>query len=503
MNQPSGRKYRKLALSALLAISSATVSSSFAALTDLTTVPLGASKQVPPNLLFVLDGSGSMNAKFVPDFVDPPNQMGLPDDRAYNCRPVVSGNNFCQVGDPPYQADRFNGLAYNPQSYYKPGVNGDGTSRPTQDSAATAGYTKVIADSYLPAGTVDLTKWSEDSYCNTSGGAVCKRNGIDNGATFAYATPPKPSVAAVSFTRSASTVTGTKANHGIVAGDVIDVVGAGSCSVFAVTVASASTNSFTYTWGNASSPACSAVTGTVVSSARGYPEFNGGQVASPAAATKPTATTVTFTWANSNLAVGDIIDVAGPAANCKTSAPGGAVTAVTAANFTFTGVTSGGACGGSVATPSMYTFSKRQQFRTVNTAANTGGMSKSSTTVTVTHPGHGFVAGDLVDITGPAGVCLTTSSGGTVAGPTATSFTVSIPTSGTCAAGTYTIARRPYNVAKNISGPPTYYTLSPTEYCSDSYLTDCTASTVPTGPMFTRHICASAAPWRWRRRPRP
>jgi len=173
-------------LAALLTISGATIHSSHAALTDVATSPLGTATSgtvVRPNIMFILDASGSMNSDFVPDAVNPPNQLNAPTDQSWTCRSDDSGQNACVKGDPPYYADKFNGMAYNPQFTYRPGVNADGTSRGSYTSTK---WNKVDVDSYdSTKSTIDLTaKFPEMAYCNWAGN-VCKRNGIDNG-------PPSP-----------------------------------------------------------------------------------------------------------------------------------------------------------------------------------------------------------------------------------------------------------------------------------------------------------------------
>jgi hypothetical protein len=113
MHHPSSRRYPKLALSAMLVMCSLGVYSSHAALTDLTTTPLGTSTNgtvVKRNVLFLLDGSGSMGWKFSPDNVDPNTCCGAASSAGYTCRTDSSGSNTCSTGDPPYMADRSSGI---------------------------------------------------------------------------------------------------------------------------------------------------------------------------------------------------------------------------------------------------------------------------------------------------------------------------------------------------------------------------------------------------------
>ena len=95
--QPTS-KYPKLALSAMLAMCSLGSYSSHAAITDLTTTPLGTSTNgtvVKPNILFILDGSGSMNWDFSPDNVNLVTAVGDPGTTSYTCRNDSTGSNAC------------------------------------------------------------------------------------------------------------------------------------------------------------------------------------------------------------------------------------------------------------------------------------------------------------------------------------------------------------------------------------------------------------------------
>src|SRR5215212_5990425 len=242
MRQPPGRKYRKLVLALTFAASAGTAA---AATIDLATTPLGTSTTgttVKPNVMFILDASGSMNADYVPEPVNPLGDEGADSQHAFNCRNDSDGANACARGDPPYYADKFNGLAYNPQFTYRAGVNFDGSSRGDQTNWAS-----VPVDHYDPSkGVIDLTtRFPEVGYCAVAGCTNPRRNGVHNGTTFAYATPAKAAfAAAMQFTRSNRTVTSSN-NPGVHVGDVIDVVDAGAsgCIHKAVRVTTETANS--------------------------------------------------------------------------------------------------------------------------------------------------------------------------------------------------------------------------------------------------------------------
>lgn len=96
-----------------------------AALTDVATAPLAtsASTLVKPNILFVLDDSGSMTWDFLPDWAN-----SSTDALARN-----SG---------------YNSIYYNPAITYTPPLKYDGTSYLSMTSANTTGWTKVPYDGF-------------------------------------------------------------------------------------------------------------------------------------------------------------------------------------------------------------------------------------------------------------------------------------------------------------------------------------------------------------------
>lgn len=156
-----------------------------AALTDLSGAPLASASTtaVLPNLMFILDDSGSMDWNYLPDYVKDDN----------TCKASAR----CNGGEPPFYSAQFNGVYYNPQITYTPGVTvsalGVSTSLDAQNSASTAGWTAVREDAYLGAATVNLlTGFPEAVYGNAScaspytSAAHCKRNGIDTGNPFNY-----------------------------------------------------------------------------------------------------------------------------------------------------------------------------------------------------------------------------------------------------------------------------------------------------------------------------
>ncbi|HEY5994759.1 MAG TPA: PilC/PilY family type IV pilus protein [Gallionellaceae bacterium] len=162
------------AIAGLLMLVAAT--QAWAGLTDLATAPLATSSgtSVRPNILFTLDNSGSMAWDFLPDYTGGGMGTSFP-----HCKP----NTRCTNGLPPFQANYYNGLAYNPSNTYGPPYNFDGTFKPSMNAANTTNWTLVKQDGYgvQATGTINLvTSYPETIYCNTTGGiTLCKQNGVD------------------------------------------------------------------------------------------------------------------------------------------------------------------------------------------------------------------------------------------------------------------------------------------------------------------------------------
>lgn len=118
----------------VLATCAATCSPVRAALVDVSNVPLNASlSQVKPNIMFILDDSGSMGFSYMPD------EVGVYDGDG------VIGDNY------GYRSPFCNGLAFNPDLPYAPPVRADGTSYPN------ASFSAAPEDGFNPAaGTTSL-----------------------------------------------------------------------------------------------------------------------------------------------------------------------------------------------------------------------------------------------------------------------------------------------------------------------------------------------------------
>jgi type IV pilus assembly protein PilY1 len=112
--------------------------------------PLGtSSSSITPNVMMILDDSGSMTWDYMPDYVG--NAAG--GCAADGTTTTLSNTAVtCGAGDPPFASPDFNGVYYNPAISYRPGANADGTDMTSMTSANTTGWTKVLTDPYLSFG---------------------------------------------------------------------------------------------------------------------------------------------------------------------------------------------------------------------------------------------------------------------------------------------------------------------------------------------------------------
>jgi len=173
-----------------------------AAATDISSTPLvvATPNAVQPNLMFVLDDSGSMGFDFMPDHV---NGDSTPDPqlcRSAGATSTNSGsfsNTCCQGGDssnacwrgaapfgslrghPPFLSASFNSMAYNPAIRYTPPLNADGTSRASMTLNNTSGWTVVANDAFgiQNTGNINLlTSYPDTEWCTDISYTDCLRN---------------------------------------------------------------------------------------------------------------------------------------------------------------------------------------------------------------------------------------------------------------------------------------------------------------------------------------
>jgi type IV pilus assembly protein PilY1 len=177
-----------------------------AAPTDIHDEPLAhALSAVKPNIMFILDDSGSMDWDYLPDYV-----KELSDNtNTNNCRSGANDNGDligtltqCQLGDVPYTTAAFNAQYYNPNTYYQPSPAPGGLDAASRNmtSANTAGWTQVPNNGYnLGQGTRNLiNNYPDRVWCTTNtpvtsdltNPAICRTNAEHSypNQTFRYGT---------------------------------------------------------------------------------------------------------------------------------------------------------------------------------------------------------------------------------------------------------------------------------------------------------------------------
>lgn len=204
MNRILNRKRAIAGLIATLHVATSTVG--YASQTDLSNAPLAnveGTAAVKPNIMFVLDDSGSMAWDFTPDWVYTDQRSGQPDPM--NCFDSKDDDNVitvtpanssvpnsrldrCERGDPPYMSSDFNKQYYNPAIYYRPPIKHDGTiidttELPSQNAANTSNWQQVLKDGFgvQETGTIDLvTGYPDRVWCTSkaddASSSNCRRN---------------------------------------------------------------------------------------------------------------------------------------------------------------------------------------------------------------------------------------------------------------------------------------------------------------------------------------
>src|SRR5207253_1612402 len=271
-----------------------------------------------------------MQWDFMPDYVSP-NTLASALPQSKPCMVDSSGNAYCSsgctfgasgfvctaAGGPPYQAggaNGFNGVAYDPNFYYRAGLSSTGQPLINPPSGMPLGNpvtTTLVADDiyfHAPFGAsvtnVDLaTQIGELKYCNSNN--VCLRNGADSAGAnlvsgtafdssssssgntmpagqFPYRTNPANASSAIfglpemmsiaSFARinGSTTVTATTVEaHGLATADKVYVASPASVGVTCVAVTDATTTdavtgvtTYKFTYSTAGSTAVAATNGS-------------------------------------------------------------------------------------------------------------------------------------------------------------------------------------------------------------------------------------------------
>ena len=106
---------------------------------DLATEPLGkeGAAPVPPNMVIILDDSGSMDQNYTPDWVKDSGLCRSRWESFYGN--TYSSRSNCNEGEVPYHSGDFNKQFYNPRIRYRPPMKPDGTEYPNANVSATPG----------------------------------------------------------------------------------------------------------------------------------------------------------------------------------------------------------------------------------------------------------------------------------------------------------------------------------------------------------------------------
>ncbi|MGA8048936.1 MAG: PilC/PilY family type IV pilus protein [Burkholderiales bacterium] len=177
-------KANKLLLKTLvstLCASLALAGVALAAPTDIATQPLAQpAANVPPNIMLLLDDSGSMIQQYTPDYLGRhfggSNQLCL--DGKDDNGAIDTNLDNCEVGDPPLMTPDLNTQYYNADIRYFPAVNYDGSSMPSMTAANTNNWTQVPTDSVSLSSQSAFRKDSFDM--NGNGATVNTANLVTN-----------------------------------------------------------------------------------------------------------------------------------------------------------------------------------------------------------------------------------------------------------------------------------------------------------------------------------
>ncbi len=153
-----------------------------AAATDIASSPLvtSAPSAVLPNLMFVLDDSGSMGYDHLPDWVVTETLCRSTGATAASSGSFVAASGAGCGAHPTFMSSDINGVYYNPAITYLPPVTSAGASYASMTSANTAAWTTVKNDYYgvQDAGSTNLVSAFPDiEWCTSNSYTDCLRNG--------------------------------------------------------------------------------------------------------------------------------------------------------------------------------------------------------------------------------------------------------------------------------------------------------------------------------------
>ena len=239
MIHPSTRLRRHLATALMAAACALPLLA--AAQTNISSSPLvtGAANVIKPNIMFILDDSGSMSWNWMPDNV---TQTG-------NCRLQGNCGGLGSQGSrtsssPPMDAKEFNTLAYNPAIRYEAPPDYDGTNttyKSYNNSANGQKWNEVKNDAFLsatPYGTQNVeTAFKERWWCSGSQASTrdlirCRQNGayvtqpvLTGTIISSLAFSPMPKLWIISVDVSAAYNASSGSKHGCAVGDRVTISG--------------------------------------------------------------------------------------------------------------------------------------------------------------------------------------------------------------------------------------------------------------------------------------
>ena len=140
-----------------------------AAPTQIADEPLALpTSSVKPNVMLILDDSGSMEQQYTPDFLG--RRFGGSNALCFDSADgglITSTLENCEASDPPLMTPDFNTQYYSPEIRYFPAVNFDGSSKPSMISANTTAWTAVPTDAVSSAGVTTYQNDTLDLVFNT------------------------------------------------------------------------------------------------------------------------------------------------------------------------------------------------------------------------------------------------------------------------------------------------------------------------------------------------
>ena len=247
-----------------------------AASTSIANSPLftAPASNVQPNIMFLLDDSGSMQWDFMPDNVgNGTTNMCRSNDTTCDSNGNDGNLNGSRTYGAPFLASQFNVVSYDPTITYSPPMDYNGVSAiyQTYNNTWMFLWSAVKVNPY-PGGSTSTTNltnsfpeevWCDGSQSGPTDAVHCRRN-LQPNATFSVS---------LSNSRSSTTNTTTVTlnNHNCQVGDKVTIVNAATAGFNGTFTVSSipNANTYTYQWTSASNPA--APGGTPAASACNIP----------------------------------------------------------------------------------------------------------------------------------------------------------------------------------------------------------------------------------------